>query len=63
MTNFMKKESKCEWSKKYEEAFQTLKELLTFAHVLTLPYGNEGFEVYNDALKNVWDVCYNRMGR
>ena len=38
-----------DWTDKCEESFQTLKEKLTSAPVLTLPEGNEGFEVYNDA--------------
>ena len=45
MTNLMKKESKFEWNEKCEEAFQILKDRLTSAPVLTLPDGNEGFEV------------------
>ena len=40
---------KFEWTDKCEESFQTLKEKLTSAPVLTLPEGNEGFEVYGDA--------------
>ncbi|XP_056687157.1 uncharacterized protein [Spinacia oleracea] len=52
MTNLMKKESKFEWSEKCEEDFQILKERLTSAPVLTMPDGNEGFEVYSDASKN-----------
>ena len=40
---------KFEWTDKCEESFQTLKEKLTSAPVLTLPEGNEGFEVYSDA--------------
>ena len=40
---------KFEWTDRCEESFQTLKEKLTSAPVLTLPEGNEGFEVYNDA--------------
>ena len=38
-----------EWTDRCEESFQTLKEKLTSAPVLTLPEGNEGFEVYSDA--------------
>ena len=37
MTNLMKKDKKFEWSKECELAFQTLKERLTTATVLTLP--------------------------
>ena len=40
---------KFEWTDRCEESFQTLKEKLTSAPVLTLPEGNEGFEVYSDA--------------
>ena len=41
---------KFEWTDKCEGSFQTLKEKLTLAPVLTLPEGNKGFEVYSDAL-------------
>ena len=40
---------KFEWTDRCEESIQTLKEKLTLAPVLTLPEGNEGFEVYSDA--------------
>ena len=40
---------KFEWTDRCEGRFQTQKERLTSAPVLTLPEGNEGFEVYNDA--------------
>ena len=40
---------KFEWTNRCEESFQTLKEKVTSAPVLTLPEGNEGFEVYSDA--------------
>ena len=40
---------KFEWTDRCEGSFQTLKEKLTSALVLTLPKGNEGFEVYSDA--------------
>ena len=40
---------KFEWTDRCEESFQTLKEKLTSAPVLTLPEGNEGFKVYSDA--------------
>ena len=40
---------KFEWTDRCEESFQTLKEMLMSAPVLTLPEGNEGFEVYSDA--------------
>ena len=40
---------KFEWNDRCEGSFQTLKEKLTSAPILTLPEGNEGFEVYSDA--------------
>ena len=40
---------KFEWTDRCEGSFQTLKEKLTSAPVLTLPKGNEGFKVYSDA--------------
>ena len=40
---------KFEWTNRCEGSFQTLKEKLTSALVLTLPEGNKGFEIYNDA--------------
>ena len=40
---------KFEWTDKCEESFQTLKEKLTSALVLTLLESNEGFDVYSDA--------------
>ena len=40
---------KFEWTDRCEGSFQTLKERLTSAPVLTLPKGNEGFKVYIDA--------------
>ena len=40
---------KFEWTERCEESFQTLKEKLTSATVLTLPEGNEVFKVYSDA--------------
>ena len=52
MINLMKKESKFEWSEKWEEVFQILKERFTSRPILTLPGGNEGFEVDSDASKN-----------
>ena len=37
------------WGIKQEEAFQTLKERLTHAPVLTLPEGTDDMVVYSDA--------------
>ena len=44
-----RKRVKFEWTDRCEGSFQTLKERLTSAPVLTMLEGNEGFEVYSDA--------------
>ena len=49
MTNLMKKDAKFIWTDDCERSFQTLKDLLTSAPVLTIPEGTDGFEVYCDA--------------
>ncbi|GJT63044.1 putative reverse transcriptase domain-containing protein [Tanacetum coccineum] len=43
------KNKKYEWGKEEEEAFQTLKQKLCSAPILTLPKGTEDFMVYYDA--------------
>nr|GEY56326.1 hypothetical protein [Tanacetum cinerariifolium] len=45
-----KKNKKYEWGMEEEEAFQTLKQKLCSAPILTLPEGTENFIVYCDAL-------------
>nr|GEU42183.1 hypothetical protein [Tanacetum cinerariifolium] len=44
-----KKSVKFDWSEKEETAFQTLKQKLCSASILTFPEGNENFMVYCDA--------------
>ena len=41
---------KFEWFEDCQTSFEKLKECLTSAPVLTLPEGDDGFEVYSDAL-------------
>ena len=52
LTSFMKKSRKFKWNDDYEKAFQILKERLTTAPVLTLPDGDQDYEVYTDASRN-----------
>ena len=52
MTTLMKKTTKFVWDDKCEESFKILKERLTTAPVLALPYGTKNFEVYTDVSKN-----------
>ena len=49
LTRLTQKNTKFVWTDKCEEHFQTLKDRLTSAPVLTLPSGDEGFTMYCDA--------------
>jgi hypothetical protein len=49
MTELLKKGNKYVWSKDYEEAFKTLKKLLTTSPVLVQPDIAKSFNVYCDA--------------
>jgi hypothetical protein len=48
MTKLLEKESKFKWSPQCEEAFLTLKKLLTTALVLAQPDIKKSFDVYCD---------------
>ncbi|GKA46794.1 putative reverse transcriptase domain-containing protein, partial [Tanacetum coccineum] len=50
LTSLTQKNQKYEWGEKQEEAFQTLKDNLCNAPILSLPDGVEDFVVYCDAL-------------
>jgi hypothetical protein len=49
MTKLLEKEAKFEWSPQCEDAFLTLKKLLTTAPVLAQPDIDKLFDVYCDA--------------
>jgi hypothetical protein len=49
MTKFSEKEAKFKWSSQCEEAFLTLKNLLTTTPVLAQPDMEKSFDVYCDA--------------
>jgi hypothetical protein len=49
MTKLLEKEPKLEWSPQCEDAFLTLKKLLTTAPVLAQPNIEKSFDVYCDA--------------
>jgi hypothetical protein len=49
MTKLLEKEAKFKWSPQCEEAFLTLKKLLTTAPVLAQPNIEKSFDVYYDA--------------
>jgi hypothetical protein len=49
MTKLLEKDVKFKWSPQYEEAFITLKNLLTTAPVLAQPNIEKPFDVYCDA--------------
>lgn len=52
MTSLMRKDVRFNWNPECESAFQTLKERLTTAPILTLPDGTDDIEVYTDASKH-----------
>jgi hypothetical protein len=52
MTELLRKEIKFHWDDKCEEAFHTLRKLLTSAPVLALPDNTQPFDVYCDASGN-----------
>jgi hypothetical protein len=49
MTKLLEKDTKFKWSPQCEEAFLTLKKLLTTAPVLAQPDTDKLFDVYCDA--------------
>ncbi|WMV18804.1 hypothetical protein MTR67_012189, partial [Solanum verrucosum] len=49
MTKLTQKKAKFEWTDECERSFQTLKDKLVSAPILSLPDGLEGFVVYYDA--------------
>ncbi|GJQ98670.1 putative reverse transcriptase domain-containing protein [Tanacetum coccineum] len=67
LTSLTWKNQKYEWGKEQEEAFQTLKDNLCNASILSLPEGSKDFVVYCDALNQgfryleallIWDKKY-----
>jgi hypothetical protein len=63
LTKLTHKEVRFVWSEECEASFQELKERLTFAHVLALPLGTEGFVVYSDASKRGLGCVLMQHGR
>ena len=57
LTRLTQKNIKFNWTNRYEEHFQLLKDLLTSALVLTLPSGDEEYIVYCDASRVGLGVC------
>nr|GFD08208.1 putative reverse transcriptase domain-containing protein [Tanacetum cinerariifolium] len=47
----MRKGEKFVWNEEREKSFEEIKQRLVFAHVLTLPSGSGGFQIYSDASK------------
>ena len=51
LTQLMRKNQKFQWVDACEKSFQELKQRLVSAPILTIPFGSEGFVIYNDASK------------
>jgi hypothetical protein len=58
MTELLKKEVKFHWNDKCEEAFHTLRMLLTTAPVLAQPDCTKPFDVYCDVFGTGLVVCF-----
>jgi hypothetical protein len=63
MTQLLEKEAMFKWSPQYEEAFLTLKKLLTTAPVLAEPDIEKSFDVYCDASSTGIGVVLMQDGR
>jgi hypothetical protein len=63
LTKLIHKEVRFVWSEECEASFRELKERLTFAPVLALPLGTEGFVVYSDASKRGLGCVLMQHGR
>ena len=49
LTKLLRKDVKFKWSEECQACFEKLNQCLTSAPVLTLPEGDDGYEVYSDA--------------
>ena len=63
LTTLTQKSKKFEWSEACEKSFQLLKDRLTFAPMLTLPEGTQGFIVYCDASRVVLGCVLMKHGK
>jgi len=50
LSQLLRKHRQFDWTAECETIFQELKQRLVTAPILTIPEGNEGYVVYNDAL-------------
>ena len=63
LTSLTKKDKKFIWDEKCEVSFQTLKNCLTTAPVLTLPQGIKGFVIYTDASNQGYGAVLMQHGK
>ncbi|WMV55352.1 hypothetical protein MTR67_048737, partial [Solanum verrucosum] len=63
MTKLRQKKAKFEWTDECEKSFQTLKDKLVSAPILSLPDGLEGFVVYCDASRVVLGCVLMQNGK
>ena len=57
LTKLLKKGVKFEWTNKYQNSFEQLKEMLVEAPVLTQPTSGKEYPLYSDASSIGLDVC------
>ena len=63
LTSLTKKDKKFIWDEKCENSFQTLKNCLTTAPILTLPQGIKGFVIYTDASNQGYGAVLMQHGK
>ena len=63
LTRLLRKDTKFEWTDECQASFERLKTCLTSAPVLTLPEGEDGFEVYSDASRRGLGCVLMQRGR
>ena len=63
LTWLLSKDVKYEWNDECQASFDKLKFCLTFAPMLILPEGNDGYEVYSDASKKGLDCMLMQWGK
>ncbi|GJU20712.1 retrotransposon protein, putative, ty3-gypsy subclass [Tanacetum coccineum] len=58
LTQLMRKGEKFVWTDERQESFEELKRRLVSAPILTLPSGSGGFQIYSDASKKGFGLCF-----
>jgi len=63
LSQLTKKNLKFHWGESQEDSFQKLKNKLTSAPILAMPFGTEGYVIYSDASKSGLGCVLMQHGR